>query len=169
LLHLLDANVLITANRLYYPQDRVPEFWDWLLHHAQNGQLKLPVEMVEEIRQGNDALAEWLSDRNHLNALCLEEEADVALVRVVVTRGYASDLTDQEIEIIGRDPFLVSYALKDHENRCVVTTEVSKPRRVRANRRIPDVCEHLNVQWMDSFGLTSALNFSTSWRARIGL
>jgi hypothetical protein len=167
LLHLLDANVLITANRLYYQQDRVPEFWEWLLHCGQNDEVKLPVEMIEEVRQGNDTLAEWMSDRDHLTALSLDEEADVALVQTVVTRGYASDLTDEEIEIIGRDPFLVSYALRDHKNRCVVTTEVSKPRRIRANKRIPDVCELLGVRWMDSFGLTRALNFSTSWRARI--
>jgi hypothetical protein len=60
LLHLLDANVLITANRLYYPLERVPEYWDWLLHYGQHGQLKLPVEMAEEIREGSDDLAAWL-------------------------------------------------------------------------------------------------------------
>ncbi|WP_410001046.1 DUF4411 family protein [Rhizobium leguminosarum] len=27
-MHLLDANVLITAHNLYYPIQRVPEFWD---------------------------------------------------------------------------------------------------------------------------------------------
>lgn len=27
MLYLLDANVLITASRLYYPVDQVPEFW----------------------------------------------------------------------------------------------------------------------------------------------
>ena len=30
LLYLLDANVLITANRDYYSVKRVPEFWAWL-------------------------------------------------------------------------------------------------------------------------------------------
>jgi hypothetical protein len=168
LLHLLDANVLIAANRLYYPLGRVPEFWDWLLHYGAQGQLKMPVEMVDEIREGTDDLADWLSDRTHLNALLLEEDADVALVRTVINDGYSTDLTDQEVEIIGADPFLISYALQDRENRCIVTTEVSKPTRMRANRHIPDICEQMHVSWMDSFGLTRALDFSTSWRARIG-
>ena len=57
MLHLLDANVLITANRDYYPLERVPEFWEWLLHHGTNGQVKMPIEMVEEIREGTDDLA----------------------------------------------------------------------------------------------------------------
>jgi Domain of unknown function (DUF4411) len=166
LLHLLDANVLITANRLYYPLERVPEFWDWLLHHGTNGQAKMPVEMVEEIRGGTDDLADWLSESDHLDALCLEEDADVALVQRVINEGYARDLNDQEVEIIGRDPFLISYALQ-RDGRCVVTTEVSKPRRVRANRHVPDVCATLNVSWMDSFELVKVLDFSTSWHKRL--
>jgi hypothetical protein len=165
-LHLLDASVLITANRLYYPLERVPEFWEWLVHHGTDGQIKMPVEMVEEIRDGTDNLADWLSDRDHLAALLLDEEADVALVQRVINEGYAPDLTDQEVEIIGRDPFLIAYALQALDSRCIVTTEVSKPRRLRAHRHLPDVCMQMQVTWMDTFGLLRALNFSTSWRAQ---
>jgi hypothetical protein len=32
MLYLTDANVLITANNLYYPIDRVPECWEWLAY-----------------------------------------------------------------------------------------------------------------------------------------
>jgi Domain of unknown function (DUF4411) len=167
LLHLLDANVLITANKLYYPLERVPEFWEWLLHHGAARQLKMPLEMVEEIREGTDDLADWLSDRDHLDALCLDEETDVALVQRVINNGYAPDLNDQEVEIIGRDPFLIAYALRAPTDRCVVTTEISKPKRLRANRQIPDVCMQMQVACMDSFGLVAALNFSTSWRTRV--
>jgi hypothetical protein len=96
LLHLLDANVLITASRDYYQLERVPEFWEWLLHHGTDGQVKMPVEMVEEIRAGRDDLAAWLSERAHLDALVLDEEADVALVQRVINEGYAPDLTDYD-------------------------------------------------------------------------
>lgn len=164
MLHLLDANVLITANRLYYPLDRVPEFWGWLLHNGTNGDVKMPIEMVEEVTDGTDDLAEWLSDRDHLDALRLDEDADVALVQQVINEGYAPDLNDQEVEIIGRDPFLISYALQNKEVRQIVTTEISKPKRVRANRHIPDVCAQLQIACIDSFGLVQELNFSTSWR-----
>jgi Domain of unknown function (DUF4411) len=167
LLHLLDANILITANRLYYPLDRVPEFWEWLVYQGSEGKLKMPLEMVEEIREGTDDLADWLSDRANLDALCLDEEADVALVRRVIDEGYAPDLTDQEVEIIGRDPFLISYGLKSRNDRCVVTNEISKPGKQRANRKVPDVCNQMQVAWMDSFGIIRALDFSTSWRAAI--
>lgn len=164
MLHLLDANVLITANRLYYPLERVPEFWEWLVHMGQTDQIKMPLELVEEVRDGSDGLAEWMSDQDHLDALLLDEDADVELVQRVINEGYAPDLDDKEIEIIGRDPFLIAAALRSAADRCVVTTEVSKPGRRRANRHVPDVCNSLSVRWMDSFGLIRALNFSTSWR-----
>ena len=64
---------------------------------------------------------------------------DAGIVRQVIDDGYAPDLNDIEIETVGRDPFLVAYALKDTAARCVVTTEVSAPKRLRANRKIPDV------------------------------
>ena len=48
MLHLLDANVLIDANRDYYPISRVPEFWEWLTHVAEKGKTKVPVEIYDE-------------------------------------------------------------------------------------------------------------------------
>jgi len=166
-IYLLDANVLITAKNSYYAFDRVPEFWEWLLHWAEQGAIKMPVEIVEEIVGGSDDLAEWLGDKDNRNALCLEEEVDVARVQEVLANAYAVDLTDAEIIKIGRDPFLVAHALFAPDIRTVVTTEVSKPTTQRANRRIPDVCDQMRVRWCDSFTLVRELNFSTKWRDRV--
>ena len=47
MLDLLDANVLIDANRDYYPLGRVPEFWDWLIDLSTSQQVKIPMEMFE--------------------------------------------------------------------------------------------------------------------------
>lgn len=166
MLHLLDANVLIAANRNYYPLDRVPEFWDWLVYQGTSGNIKMPIEMVEEIREGTDDLSDWLGERENLDALRLDEDVNVDLVRQVINTGYAPDLTDQEVEIIGRDPFLISYALARND-RCVVTNEISKPGKQRANRKVPDVCNQMQVVWMDGFALIRALNFSTSWKQSV--
>ena len=51
----------------------------------------------------------------------------VALVQHVLVTGYGNDLTDVEIEEIGRDPFLIAYALANPSERIVVTTEISRP------------------------------------------
>jgi hypothetical protein len=163
-LYLLDANVLITANNSYYPMNRIPEFWEWLLHMGDSGNVKIPLEIYEELRDGTDVLTDWVKVDDHKIALCLNEEVDPELVSRVINEGYAPDLTDEEVEETGRDPFLIAYALADTQNRCLVTTEVSKPKRKRGNRHIPDVCRDLQIPWCNSFELYQALNFTTSWR-----
>ena len=71
LLYLLDANVLIDANRDYYPTTRVPEFWEWLLHQAALERIAVPLEIHEELTDGSDVLSEWM--RDHREALVLQE------------------------------------------------------------------------------------------------
>ena len=165
MLYILDANVLIDANRDYYPIERVLEFWEWLAHVGESGHVKIPLEVYEEIKDGKDDLALWAKDGNIEAALLFGEQADVNLVSRVTDEGYAPDLTDDEVEKMGRDPFLIAYGLAALGQRCIVTTEVSKPMRQRANRHIPDVCDDFGVPWCDTFAMVRALNFSTTWRS----
>lgn len=165
MLDLFDANVLIDANRDYYPIARVPEFWDWLIHHGTEGSIKLPLEVYEEIREGSDELAVWAKDHDNKLALLLDEEVDVELVSRVINEGYATDLSDDEVEKVGRDPFLLAYALAAREDRCVVTTERSKPSRIRANRHVPDVCNDLRIICCNTFEFVKELDFKTGWRS----
>lgn len=164
MLHLLDANVLIDANRDYYPMERIPEFWAWLAHLAGTGRIAMPREILEEVKNGRDEVAKWLKHGQPGEALLLDEHADPSLVARVVAQGYASDLNEDEIQKLGRDPFLIAAALKDTAGRRVVTTESRKPTARRANRRIPDVCDRLGVVSLDTFQLVRDLDFSTGWR-----
>ena len=113
MLYLLDANVLIDANRDYYPMDRVPEFWEWIAEMGRQGNIKIPLEIWEEMVSPRpsrpDVLVEWLTD--HRNDLLLDEEVSVNLVAQVTEQRYAADLTEDEIGKVGRDPFLIAYAL----------------------------------------------------------
>lgn len=112
MLYLLDANVLIDANRDYYPLERVPEFWEWLENAGENGHAKIPLEVYEEVREGEDDLANWAKGEPIKSVLLFQEEVDVSLVSSATDQGYAFDLADDEVEKIGRDPFLIAYALK---------------------------------------------------------
>ena len=166
MLFLLDANVLIDANRDYYAINRVPEFWDWLIHHGDLGNVKNPIEIYEELTDGDDVLAEWAKRSEVKNSLMLNEDVDVTLVQRVLRDGYAPDLNDTEVAQLGRDPFFIAYGLNQtHENqRCIVTTESSKPSKNRANRHIPDVCDSFGIPSCNSFEFFSTLGFSTKWR-----
>ena len=158
-MYLLDANVIIDADRDYYPIDRVPEFWNWLLDMCKQGKVKIPIENYEEITPEKEDLILWL--KRNANILILEEPARQELVARVVEEGYANDLTDEEIEKIGNDPFLAAYAIADVGQRCVVTTEYSRPRRTRANRHLPDVCRGFDVRCINTFDLVRELDFRT--------
>ena len=162
MLYLLDANVLIDADRGYYALSRVPEFWDWLADRGAKQQAKIPVEMYEEVLRGKGDLPKWLKENR--DVLLLHENVEEKLVAHVTESGYAPDLRDDEVERIGRDPFLIAYALVDPEQRIVVTTEVSKPSKRRANRQVPDVCDDLGVVRRTPYQFFRALDFRTDWR-----
>ena len=165
MLYLLDANVLIDANRDYYPIGRIPEFWDWLEYQGNSGSVKVPIEIYEEVRDGTDELATWIKQPAVTAALRHGVEVDRDLVDRAVTQGYAPDLTDEDILKLGRDPFLLAYALADPAGHCIVTTEVSKPSRQRANRHLPDVARSLGIDSCNTFEFTRRLDFRTNWRS----
>ncbi|MBZ0257492.1 DUF4411 family protein [bacterium] len=156
MLYLLDANVLITASNSYYALDQVPEYWEWLIYNGNKGNIKIPVGRKD------DLLVEWIKNAMVETSLLLEEEVVQEHLQRVVYEGYADDLTDDEIESIGRDPFLISYAVQ-RKNYCIVTTEVSKPAARRQNRKIPDVCEFFSIECCNPFQMNRALNFRTNW------
>lgn len=157
-LHLLDADVLIRAHEDYYPLDRVAPFWAWLLQQAVAGSVKMTRQNFQEVSGSNGLLPEWLNRPEVAEALVLDEPTDVMRVRQVLEKGYAPDLTDVEMETIGRDPFLIAAALSG-TGRVVVTREVSKPSKTRANRKIPDVCKTFGVACINDFALWRRLDF----------
>ena len=161
MLYLIDANVLIRAHEDYYPLDRVPQFWTWLEREAAAGRIKMPLEIHDEIAISRGPLRDWICERHIKQALVLDEEADAELVDRVLTEGYGEDLTDSEVEQIGQDAFLIAYALAA-EDRVVVTKETSSPRKQRANRKIPDVCDTFGLGWMTDFELYRVLAFTTA-------
>jgi len=170
LLYLLDANTLIDAKRDYYPISGVPEFWEWLVFHGEKGNIKVPIEVYEEFSDTKDKngkkdeLAVWSEQSEVREALLLNEEAEQDLVARITYDGYVANPTDDDLVKIGRDPFLLSYALKDLKNRCIVSTEVSKPSKKGANRKVPDVCSDFKIRCINNFQMFRELNFSTNWK-----
>ena len=129
--------------------------------------MKIPEEIYEEIlvgRKNDDSLLDWMKDKVTEEALKLDEVVHVPTVQTVVAEGYAPDLTDSELDMIGRDPFLIAYGLVSKTDRCVVTVEVSSPSKKRQNRKVPDVCRHFGVECYNPFQANRALGFHTGWK-----
>lgn len=97
MLYLLDANVLITAHDDYYPMDRIPQFWEWIVDHSEQGTIKMPFEMIAEVKAGqprkdaqnqDDELLRWLRKDNHEQELLYTAAADRNVVNRVFKEGY---------------------------------------------------------------------------------
>ncbi|WP_416881984.1 DUF4411 family protein [Marivita sp.] len=159
---LIDANVLIAAKNLYYPLDRIPQFWEWLIEMGEADKIKIPREIHDEISERDNPLGDWARDSITKDALLLMEDPDPAFVQRVVKQGYDGDnpqFNDSELEKIGRDAFIISYALADAK-RVIVTKEVSRPNRRMGNRHIPDACNDCGVSWCSDWEMYTSLDFN---------
>ena len=174
-LFLLDANVLITANDDYYPIKHIPRFWSWLIDRAKQGRIKVPVEIMAEIKAGNvnrmketeeDDLIRWLRSDNNEKDLLLDASPDKTLVQRVYTEGYGeASPTLEDLKKIMNDALLIAYALK-FPGAAIVTledpqsnaTESKKPR----NRSIPFVCRRLNIRCINTYQLIRELDLRIS-------
>jgi len=163
-LFLLDTDVLIAAKNLYYPIDRVPQFWVWILNNASHEHIKIPSRVIDEILRGNDELSQWV--KTNRVVLELDEEVDAQDWSETLTNGYGyrsigaaqQDLVEQRA-----DPFLIAHALFDTSVRRVVTLETvtTAPSNLPSpiNRKIPTVCDVLGVEHLDTFKLIRELDF----------
>jgi hypothetical protein len=163
-IYLLDADTLIRADNTFYPLKRFPVFWQWLRFNGSAGNIKVPLEQYEEITAGKGQLVDWLKDVENREALLFTEEVDPSLVAKITAEGYAPDLNEAEQETVGRDPFLIAYAVAATAERCVVSFEVSAPSKKRANRKVPDVCAEFGVTCITLFDLIDKLDFTTEWQ-----
>ena len=123
----------------------------------------MPLEQFEEVAAGRGDLVDWLTVNETKAALLLAEEVDQAIVARVTLEGYGN-LDENGIEQVGRDPFLIAYALADPRQRTVVSFEVSAPAKRGANRKVPDVCRDFGVPCCNLYALIEALDFTTDWR-----
>ncbi len=158
-LYLIDANTLIRADADFYPIDRIPGFWKWLVFVADIGLVKMPAEIYGEVDRSKDQLGLWMRQPDVREALLLKEPTNGQLVQRVLDDGYGRNLNQVELDTIGNDPFLIAAALRSPD-RIVVTREVSKPKMQRQNRKIPDVCRDFGVEPITDYELYRRLKFS---------
>lgn len=161
-MYLIDANVLMDAHATFYPVDRIPQFWDWLVEQGTAGLIKIPYEIHQEFDGGKGLHVDWINSPDVKEALLLVEEADPALVVRAINDGYqglSPLFNDIQHTKYGKDPFLIAYALAAPE-RTVVTREVSKRTQRLGNTKLPDACDDCGIEWITDFELYRRLNFN---------
>ena len=147
-MYLIDSSALIFAKNHHYQFDRIPQFWDWLHHHAVEGNVKIPQEIYDEILKQDDELKAWVKDIKD-DILVEVNDYDKRVGEVLECYGGAA-LTASDLQKIGADPYLIACALD--LGATVITEEVSKATQKGVKRRIPDACDTLGTDWVNIGG-----------------
>lgn len=150
--YLLDANVFISAKNLHYGFDFCPAFWDWLIRANSQGRVFSIERVGQELKAGNDQLAEWAGKRGDgffLKPMAEMPESLAAVSDWVVGNRYEPAAVDEFLQVA--DYYLAAQALAGKYT--VVTHEIrsSSKRRIK----LPDVCAGLNVQYRTPFQMLS--------------
>ena len=146
--YLIDANVLIEAKNRYYGFDVCPAFWDWLIVANADGRLFSVEQVGDEIRAGDDRLAEWAAERGEGFFVASPPTLPAAAARIdgwTAAHGYAPAAAAKFAQ--SADRYLVAHALE--AGHAVVTLETASGSKRRI--KIPDVCAGLGVACLTPF------------------
>ncbi len=156
-LRLLDANVFIQAKNVYYSFDLVPAFWTWIRAQATLGTLASTDMVYQELRDGGDDLAVWVR-ANRQDIFHVDSSSPVVAHHVnslyswAQRKGYRQHAIKAFLD--GADPFLVGVAAK---RGSIVVTQETPAGESRRKVKIPDACNHLGVQYENTFEMMRSL------------
>lgn len=139
-LYVVDASILIRIGR-HHPPDIFKRLWQQLDQAIADGEIRSPEEVLHELEEGTDDLAELLEARDGLFL-----PLDDALARATEAVQAECPLTDPAGERSRGDPFVVACAQLN--GGTVVSGE--RPRKApTAPMKIPDACDHLRIPHVD--------------------
>lgn len=156
MIFLVDTNILVEAYRRYYAFDLVPSFWDFLERNFESGNLVSIRPVLDELKEGNDALTEWAKDRPQF----FKDIADLATFQMmgeiadwVKNQDYRQSAVDEFLRIA--DYLLVAYAAA--HGLTVLTHELPSPD-AKKRVKIPDVCNAFGIDYVDTFTMMRLLD-----------
>ena len=146
--YLLDANVFIQAKNLHYGFDFCPAFWEWLVVQNDKGKVASIEKVADELRAGDDELAEWAVARDDDFFLSPNDAVLPALGVVsnwVSGYGYqpSAVTTFQQVA----DYWLIAHALA---HKCIVVTH-EVPADTTRKIKIPNACIGLGLRCMTPY------------------
>ena len=155
----LDANVLVQAWQKYYSPKFCSGYWSLLNDFGEEGKIFLPKNVFEEITKTEDDLTDWLKN-SKIPVNKVDGQVANCLRDIYAANPLHKYLVDNTRQRSLADPWVIAHALK--ENACVVTKEekVTAPNTTRI--KIPNVCENMNIRWINDFEFVEELNIQFS-------
>jgi hypothetical protein len=156
-IYVLDANVFIEAARRYYAFDLVPDFWDGLIWHANEGRVRSIDRVRKELEKGKDELWSWAKDF-FSHAFVSTGDVDVIIAYRAIMNWAQNEkrFTDAAKASFakGADAWLVAYA---NAKGYVVVTQERPDSRAKTRIKIPNVCVAFEVPFMNTFDMLRKL------------
>jgi predicted nucleic acid-binding protein len=150
----LDSNVLIQAWQKYYSPKICPSYWDLLNSLGSEKIIFIPEMVYDEIIRTDDDLSKWLKT-SKIPIKKIDEQVTRCLKDIYEADPNHKFLVDNTKARSLADPWVIAHALK--ENAVVVTKE-EKVTAVNSTKiKIPNVCDKMNVSWINDFQLIDEL------------
>jgi hypothetical protein len=154
----LDANVLINAWNLYYARDFCPDYWKQLELLGHSGRIFICEEVKAEVVRTDDGLADWLKQSGI--SVYLSDGAITEIIKSI----YLADprheqLVDNKKGRSLADPWVIAHGIA--QKACVVTKE-NKETQSNKRIKIPNVCEKMNIPWINDFDMIRELKIRFS-------
>ena len=146
--YVFDSGPLINLFRHYY-RERFPSLWKHFDEMIADGRITSTREVSNELDGYEDELAKWCK-RNRRTVFVTPTASELEVVRNIFSVHHFQAMIRRKERLKGKpvaDPFVIARA-KCLENGCVVTTEKHTPHAAK----IPNVCEHFDVDWTDLEG-----------------
>ncbi len=147
-LYCLDANVLIQAWQKYYSPELCPEYWNNLIELGNLGRIFIPNAVRDEIIRTEDDLSDWLRQSN-IPIRPVTEQVTLALQNIYSADPKHKFLVDNTKARSLADPWIIAHSLV--EGATVVTKEEKVTQLSSKRIKIPNVCDNMNVRWIDDF------------------
>lgn len=138
-IYCIDSCSFIDAGERYYPQDIFPAFWDRLEALLDEGRLKAPVTLLEELQRKDEGWRDWVYSRE-AKLIVPPDAVLFGAVTEVVAQYQAQNPAQFNPDKLTGDPFFI--ALAKCRRMTLITTEQSRP----GGFRIPAICRPLGVK-----------------------
>jgi Domain of unknown function (DUF4411) len=125
------------------PKGKGNSFWKWLNSIGMLEGIVIPEKVFEELDKKTDGLSDFLKTLPNIKSVatinCLS-----SLGKVLKEYGQLSDVDLERLEAKA-DPYLIAHGLV--LKSVVVSSERSEPTRLGINKKIPDICHSLNIDF----------------------
>ena len=157
----LDSNVFIEGFKGPYAFDIAPRFWDLIDEMIDGGRLSCPVRVYDELQDVQDDLARWVQERRQ-SGLFVEPgpvvQEEFRAIAAYVMQRYPDNQARRRF-LDRADPWVIAHARATGSS--VVTLEPTVSR-TSQQVKIPNVCDRLNVRWVNTYNMLRELGVSWS-------